>query len=348
MKKIFTQHFLVAAMLSVSCLCGGKNVYGQDFTFSQFYEQPLLRNPALAGMFTGDLRVSTVYRDQWGSVTVPYRTASMSIENKIPIGSQSDVLTIAAQMSVDGAGDIRLKRTQFMPCINFHKSLSDNKDTYLSAAFMGGLVSSQFDATQIKFGDQFRNGSYEASNPTQQVLTNSGYNYWDLGAGLCFSTTFGDKTNFYAAAGITHITNPVIRSSTGNAPGLLLPRFSFNLGINAPSGEHGHIMAFADYFTQSGNRQLLGGLLYGINVMEYDNGEPDVLYFGSFMRWDDAMIPTVKIGLAHFSIGVSYDVNISKLKVVSNWRGGLELSVVYKDFLKIRNSTLDRLRCTRF
>jgi hypothetical protein len=169
-----------------------------------------------------------------------------------------------------------------------------------------------------------------------------------MNAGLCFSTTFGDKTNFYIAAGIAHLTNPVIKSSTGNAPGLLKPRFSFNMGVNAPSGEHGHITAFADYFSQAGNHQLLGGLLYGINIMEYDNTDPDILYFGSFMRWDDALIPTIKIGLAHFNIGVSYDVNISKLKVVSNWRGGLELSIVYKDFLKIRNSTLDRLRCTRF
>ena len=54
----------------------------QDYTFSQFYEQPLLRNPALAGLFTGDLRVSMSYRDQWGSVTVPFRTTSLSIEHK--------------------------------------------------------------------------------------------------------------------------------------------------------------------------------------------------------------------------------------------------------------------------
>ncbi|HET9279065.1 MAG TPA: type IX secretion system membrane protein PorP/SprF, partial [Flavitalea sp.] len=37
----------------------------QDLHLSQFFETPLLRNPALAGIFTGDVRVQAVYRDQW-------------------------------------------------------------------------------------------------------------------------------------------------------------------------------------------------------------------------------------------------------------------------------------------
>lgn len=320
----------------------------QDFTFSQFYEQPLLRNPALAGLFTGDLRVSMSYRDQWGSVTVPYRTASLNIEHKIPIGSKHDLITIASQMSVDAAGDIRLKRTQILPTLCFHKSLSEENDTYLTAGFQGGPVTSQFDATQLKMGDQFQGGAYDPSNSSMQPILNTGYSYWDLNAGLSFSSTLRGKTNFYVAAGMSHITNPVIKSVTGNASGFLSPKLTFNVGINAPSGERGHIMAFTDVFLQNQNRQLLSGVLYGIDIIEYDSGDPDILYIGSFMRWGDALIPVIKMGFNHFSVGISYDVNISKLKVASNWRGGLELSIVYRDFLKIRNSTLDKLRCTRF
>lgn len=335
------------AVLLLMLVLGTATGKAQDFTFSQFYEQPLLRNPALAGLFTGDLRVSLSYRDQWGSVTVPFRTTSMNIEHKIPIGSKHDILTIASIMSVDAAGDIRLKRTQFLPSVTFHKSLSAESDTYLSAAFQTGPVSSQFDASQLKMGDQFRNGSFDPSNPTSQPITNSGYSYWDMNAGLSFSSTL-NNTNFYLAVGMTHITNPVIHSVTGNVAGFLSPKIAFNVGLNAPSGEKGHIMAFTDYNAQNGNRQLLSGILYGINILEYDNGDPDIFYVGSFMRWGDALIPVVKVGFNHISVGISYDVNISKLKVVSNWRGGLELSIVYRDFLKIRNSTLDKLRCTRF
>lgn len=39
-------------------------VIGQDLHFSQFYEAPLLRNPALAGLYEGDVRIQGVYRNQ--------------------------------------------------------------------------------------------------------------------------------------------------------------------------------------------------------------------------------------------------------------------------------------------
>jgi type IX secretion system PorP/SprF family membrane protein len=336
---------MVAWCLLLLC---NKGVLAQDYTFSQFYEQPMLRNPALAGIFTGDIRVSLAHRDQWGSVTVPYRTTSLSVEYKLPVGTKDDILALGTQMSMDGAGDLRLRRTQIMPVVNFHKSLSENNDTYLSAAFMGGPVSSQFDPSQMKMGDQYRGGSFDPSIPTSQPITATGYSYWDMAAGLSFSSTFNNKTRFYLAAGLSHFTNPTITSVTGNAESFLKPRWSFNLGVNCPSGDKGHLIAFVDYFVQNGNRQFLGGALYGVNIREYDNNEPDVLYVGSFMRWGDAAIPTIKMEFAHFSIGVSYDVNISKLKVASNLRGGLELTASYRDFLKIRSSTLDKVRCVRF
>src|SRR5262245_38456566 len=58
--------------------------YSQDVGFSQFYDQPLLRNPALAGFFDGDMRFTASYRNQWQSVTTPYRTFGLGTEFKLP------------------------------------------------------------------------------------------------------------------------------------------------------------------------------------------------------------------------------------------------------------------------
>jgi hypothetical protein len=213
---------------------------------------------------------------------------------------------------------------------------------------MFGIVSSHFDASKLILGDQYRNGAYDPSNASAQPITNTGYSYWDMSAGLCFSTSINDHTNFYIATGMTHVTNPVIKSTTGSVPDAVPSKISINSGIHAQTGDNGHIMAFADYFVQGGNHQLLGGCMYGFNIAEYSNAEPDIFYLGSFVRWGDAIIPAVKIGLAHFNLGVSYDINISKLNVASNWRGGLEVTLSYTDFLKIRNSSIDKVRCTRF
>src|SRR3954463_13036152 len=78
--------------------------FSQDIHFSQFFEAPLLRNPSLAGIFTGDVRVQFVYRDQWNSVTNAYRSGSVNAEYKMPVGKQDDFITAGLQILYDKAG----------------------------------------------------------------------------------------------------------------------------------------------------------------------------------------------------------------------------------------------------
>src|ERR1041384_3779222 len=54
-------------------------LFAQDIHFSQYAETPVLVNPALTGTQYA-IRASTIYRDQWRSVTVPYRTFNTGIE----------------------------------------------------------------------------------------------------------------------------------------------------------------------------------------------------------------------------------------------------------------------------
>ncbi len=68
--------------LCVSSCIHSASCIAQDIHFSQFFETPLLRNPALAGIFTGDIRAQGVFRDQWNSVTNAYKTASLNGEYK--------------------------------------------------------------------------------------------------------------------------------------------------------------------------------------------------------------------------------------------------------------------------
>ena len=69
---------------------------------------------------------------------------------------------------------------------------------------------------------------------------------------------------------------------------------------------------------------------------------------GAYLRWNDAFIPTVKLDYRPFSIALSYDVNISKLKMSSHGRGGSEISVSYVGFLDRNNSSLNAVKCPRF
>jgi len=72
------------------------------------------------------------------------------------------------------------------------------------------------------------------------------------------------------------------------------------------------------------------------------------VHFGGYLRWKDAFIPVVKIDYDPFSLGFSYDANISQLKAASQSRGGFELSLTYAGFLDRGNTTKDAVLCPRF
>src|SRR5437868_4615581 len=95
----------------------------QDINFSQFYELPLLRNPALAGIYKGDIRLTSAFRSQWGSVTVPFVSQALGAETKFAVGANSDnYLSLGLQITNDVAGTSKLGKTQFLPMLAFHKS----------------------------------------------------------------------------------------------------------------------------------------------------------------------------------------------------------------------------------
>src|SRR5688572_29642140 len=54
----------------------------QDIHFSQFYDSPLLLNPAAAGA-SADYRLAINYKNQWKSVINPFKTAALAFDAKL-------------------------------------------------------------------------------------------------------------------------------------------------------------------------------------------------------------------------------------------------------------------------
>jgi type IX secretion system PorP/SprF family membrane protein len=252
------------------------------------------------------------------------------------------------QMTHDVAGDIKLKRTQLLPVLNYHKSLSEDLDNYLSLAFMAGPVQSQFDPTKAKLDDQFVNGAYSATNSTAQVFSKTGYSYWDASTGLTFSSGFGEEGRYYIGAALYHFNTPKIYFFENNSDTHVQSKYVINAGITSPISDYNRLVGYADYFVQGGNRQFLGGFLYETDIVQYDEKDNVSFSVGSFYRWNDAFIPVINLTMHEWKLGLSYDANVSKLKTASQMRGGFELSASYRGFLNLRSSTQDKVRCVRF
>lgn len=313
-------------ILSFCCMIAAS---GQDYNFSQFYELPLLRNPALAGIFDGNFRAKAVYRNQWQSVTTPYRTTGLSTEMKFHAGG-GNWHNLALQVTYDVAGDSRLSRVQVLPVYTFHLQVAE--ENYLSLGVMAGPVSSQFDPSKLTWDDQFVNGSFSANNSTSQVIRNTSRNYFDLATGLAFTRPLGEMGNLYLGASMFHITRPLV-SFDPNNDDRLDRKYGLNAGLTVPTDARDAFTFYTDAFFQGGHRQNMIGAMYTMAMADeyYDDENKTSLHFGGAYRWNDAFIPVVKIDYQNYSFGLSYDVNMSKLKTASQSRGGFEFTLTYRN-----------------
>lgn len=317
----------------------------QDLNFSQFYELPLLRNPALAGIYDGDYRATAGFRSQWGSVTVPYlsQAASAELKSHFP-RSSNNFLSVGLQVTNDVAGDSKLGRTQLFPLLAYHQVLSADNNLYLTLGAMGGPVQQRYDFTGLRFSDQFVNGAYNPLNPTRQPFTNTRSLYWDFSTGLTLSGNLREDVNFYAGAALFHVFSPNVAFTETNTFEINR-KWVFNAGLSVQVDDDNKLIFYGDYFRQGGSRQAQGGAIYQKDMLHTDNEETISFSTGALLRWNDAVIPVVKLDYYKLAVGLSYDINISKLTRGSHLGGGWELTLSYKGFTNRYNSTLDAVRC---
>lgn len=323
-------------------------VKAQDIHFSQFFEAPLLRNPALAGIFSGDIRFQAVYRTQWNSVTVPYQTGSLNGEYKLPVGTKDDFLTIGGQILYDKAGTVALTSTHILPSLNFHKSLRSDKNMYLSMGFMAGWVQRRIDRSRLTTNSQYDGTGYNPGLADGETFLKNNYSYFDGSVGMSFNSQVGQSEDNNIFLGLAyHHFNKASKVSFYGAPNEMTPKWVGSVGVRFGINEYGYFTIQGDHSQQGSYRETIGGALYTWKLDDMDDPKYQ-LHAGAFLRWKDAFIPVVKVEVRPLSIAVSYDVNISPLKTASQGRGGLEVSITYQKYVDRYNSSRDAVRCPTF
>ncbi len=315
----------------------------QDIHFSQFFEAPLLRNPSLAGIFTGDIRVQAVFRDQWNSVTQAYKTGSLNAEYKMPVGKGNDFLTAGVQALYDRAGSVSWVSSHILPALNYHKSLSVDRNSYLSLGFMGGPVSRRFDRTKMT-----TNSQYDGVGDGETLIDPKVF-YIDAAVGMSYNTQLNENAdnNIFLGLAYHHFNRPK-NAFYRNASNVVEPKWVAAAGVRFSVTPGSYLTLQADHSRQAGFRETIAGALYGIKIgPELDNPNY-TLHGGAFFRVNDAFIPVIKLDYHPFSVSLSYDVNISKLKTSSMGRGGFEMGVSYVGFTKRDNSSLNAVLCPKF
>lgn len=324
----------------------GNISFGQDIHFSQFFETPILRNPALAGIFEGDVRVQAVYRNQWNSISTPYQTGSFNGEYKLSIGNGEDFLTVGGQVLYDKAGTVALTSTHLSPVINYHKSLSSSRNMYLSLGFMGGIVQRRFDMSKMTTDNQYNGTGYDPTLSTGENIARPSYMYLDGSAGMSFNSQVGTspENNFYVGVAYHHFNRASKLSFYSNPDIEMIPKWVGSVGIRMGVTDNSYVTFYGDYSKQGPNVETVGGMLYSYKLDDPETPKY-VFHAGGLLRWKDAIIPVVKLESKPMTFALSYDVNMSSLKTASRGRGGLELSISYQASFYHDN---DQDLCPRF
>lgn len=324
---------------------------GQDIHFSQFYENALLRNPALTGIFSGDYKVGSNYRNQWSRVSAhPFTTALVSAETRFHVNQEvADYLSFGITTIYDRAGSIDFTTAQAYAAVNYNKSMGDAHYTYLSAGFTGGYIQRSFDISKMTFANQYVNGSYSAGNPTNEQLTFKNVSNFDLGFGLSLNSSFGadNKHSYYMGVAAYHITKPSLSFRGQDQLVQLTTKINVGFGVKYKISDQNSFVFHFNYSNQKPYQETLFGGMLSWKTEDLNSQKTLVLYGGLFYRYQDALIPTFKLDYGSYSLTLSYDLNHSSAKKATDGLGGTEISIFYRGFFP-NNTYSNVMKCPRF
>jgi type IX secretion system PorP/SprF family membrane protein len=316
MHDAFRNSWLTVVMLLAFC-----TTQAQDIHFSQFFNTPYATTPGNIGLFTGDYRAGAVFRQQWRSVTVPYRTFGLGGDAANVGGVQG--LGAGMWLFNDKAGDSRLN--------TFHVSLGGSwtqplgGDQQLTAGLQLGLTSMSIDYSQLRFDAQYNGFYFDPSLPSNERFTRDAFTHADVHAGAVYRYAPNKRDLVQAGLGLFNLTKPAVDFNGDRSQ--LDRRFALHVITRFPVSDKVDVQPMFQYMAQSTYRELdLGGCVRYILLDRFDLLR--TVQAGLFWRAADAGYLFAGTEYDDWTVGLSYDINLSDLVPASRNRGGIEITAV--------------------
>src|SRR5690606_15993277 len=147
---------LIKTLSLLSIICGFSiESFAQGMHFSQYYNAPLLLNPANAGLMPdNDYRVGVNYRKQWASIPVPYQTiAAFADFQAMRTKNETNWLGAGLSFWNDKVGDGGLSLTRLEATLAYHIQLGDYSMVSVGAA--GAYAQRSVDFNKFTFDNQW-------------------------------------------------------------------------------------------------------------------------------------------------------------------------------------------------
>jgi len=329
------KHILAILLTANLCCKLPTFLFAQDIHFSQFYNSPLFVNPALCGSIDGGkIRLGSNYKSQWKSITPnAYTTYTGSFD--MLISSKKDYgLSVGLSFYNDRAGASNYGTSQFNATVGYIAKLNDAN--YFSSGITSGYGNKSADISKLKWGSQFDGNTYNPNSSTGEINQYSGSIYYpDFSAGLMWIFKTAEGIGAEAGFSAFHLNRPNI-SLYNDATDRMYTKVIIHGGINYRSkNSNTTLMPKLFYSSQGPSKELLAGMLinYELGMSSKYTGllTSSSIAIGGFYRARDAVVLVFNTELKKkLLIGISYDINISNLTMVSYGKGGIEISIIYK------------------
>lgn len=355
--KIFRHLILLVALI-----VGGLSLNAQDIHFSQFYLSPLNLNPAMTGVMNCNVRLVGNYRNQWASVLKAnaYSTYSASYDQKIPVG-RHDFFGIGGSFWGDVAGESNFSTLQGKLSASYSKRMGGyrKKSHYLVVGADAGITQRSVDFTKLRWPSQHDgSGGFDPGldNGEGNVTYRPDFIWADISAGLLWFTVLDEYNSFYLGGAYHHLNRANI-SFNENEFESLYSKFTLHFGgefmvgdkiglvpgvvtmIQGPSFQTNFGNSLK--FLLSGNKRNYQAFQIGVwmrlsNHFQYTatqvaDAATNMITLDPLDKiTKDAVIISTRFDYQDFSLGFSYDLNVSKLTPATNGNGSFEFALVYK------------------
>lgn len=324
-------------------------IHGQDIHLSHIHASPTYINPAMTGLFNGDVRFIGNYRSQWQTFTNGFETFLGSADMKLNKGfGLQDDLGVGLQVGSDQAGDLNFRTVSANLTFSYLKALNGYGDHFVTFGVSNGIVQNRLDLSEIRMFDQ---DPYLQSEDFSNRLT-----YYDLNAGAAWFMPLRRNDFVYLGGSIFHMNRAIVSFRKDDASRLqegssLIPRYILHGGASLRIDENITLKPSFLFFDQHPHREFNVGTFLKITKETRTYIRPEYAFYAGFWyRWSikegqfnrDALIASLRYDIRNTVFSFSFDLNISPLRKATNGYGGPEFSVMH--FIDIIRPSRQRVK----
>ena len=324
--------------LTLQCL-------GQDFHWSQFQSAPYYINPAQTGLFDYEhlrktVRASINWREQWRTIqspfatgATPFSTYSFALDgniSRLPLMGE-DIIGVGIAVFKDEAGDLNFSTNQLNLYVAYHKAINRREDQFISLGMQYGFANHYIDFSKASYDSQWDGKEYNPNNSSGENLQSlsKGYRDFSLGISHFIAPHYGIKMRTGISA--HHLNKPPQSLYNQSAP--MFINWVFNHEMHIPAWKRWNYMPALLIQKQGPATEgvIYNGFRIGSSIDEYHQFGIGYRIVGNYKSPinHDALYLGYKLGINNWSLGFSYDINVSRLNNATSTIGAFEIAIVW-------------------